>query len=111
MPRMKGKIKNLFTFIKNAWTGSLRGKAGVLLVLFAMFTFVKIFLGEVNVQNFVINIWRLNAANQQLIEEQTKLETLHKHIELLQGYSPDYVEELGLRYLNIGDPKTKVLKI
>jgi hypothetical protein len=29
----------------------------------------------------------------------------------LQNYSPDYVEELGLKYLNIGDPKTKILKI
>ena len=36
---------------------------------------------------------------------------LNKHIELLQNYSPDYVEELGLKYLNIGDPQVKILKI
>ncbi len=111
MPSMKEKIKNLFSFIGHAWTGSFRGKIGVLLSIFAAFMFIRIFWGEVNIQNFIMNIWRLNAEQEQLIAEQTKLNTLNRHIELLQGYSSDYVEELGLKYLNIGDPKAKILKI
>jgi hypothetical protein len=43
--------------------------------------------------------------------EQQTLDKLHRHIKLLQNYSPDYVEELGLKYLNIGDSNIKILKI
>lgn len=108
---MKEKIKNFFGFIGAAWTGGIRGKIGILFTVFAAFMFVRIFWGEVNVQTFVINIWRLNTEQQQLAAEQEKLQSLQRHIELLQGYSADYVEELGLKYLNIGDPKIKILKI
>ncbi len=111
MPLMKDKIKSLFTFIKDAWTGGIRGKIGFLLLIFAIFMFIRIFWGEVNVQTFIMNIWRLNASQEQLIQEQEKLQTLYRHIELLQSYSFDYVEELGLKYLNIGDPDIKVLKM
>lgn len=111
MPPMKEKIKNFFGFIGAAWTGGIRGKIGILFAVFAAFMFVRIFWGEVNVQTFVINIWRLNTEQQQLAAEQEKLQSLQRHIELLQGYSADYVEELGLKYLNIGDPKIKILKI
>lgn len=69
------------------------------------------FLGDVNIQRFVMNIWQLNAEQTQLATETAKLNTLNRHIELLQGYSADYVEELGLKYLNIGDPDIKILKI
>ncbi len=108
---MKEKIKNFFGFIGRAWSGSFRGKIGILLGVFAAFMFVRIFWGEVNLQNFVINIWRLNAEQEQLMAEQEKLNTINKHIELLQGYSADYVEELGLKYLNVGDPKIRILKM
>lgn len=108
---MKEKIKNFFGFIGRAWSCGIRGKVGILFACFALFMFVRIFWGEVNVQRFVINIWRLNAEQEQLATEQAKLSLLNRHIELLQGYSADYVEELGLKYLNIGDPKAKILKI
>ena len=111
MPPMKEKIKNLFSFMGRAWRGGIRGKAGIICVLFAGFMFIRIFWGEVNVQKFIINIWRLHGEQEFLTEETAKLETLKLHIKLLQNYSPDYVEELGLRYLNIGDPKVKILKI
>ncbi len=110
MPPMKEKIKNFFGFIWRAWRSGWRGKVGLLAALFALFMFVRIFWGDVCVQKFIMNIWQLNAEQQQLAMEQEKLSTLKQHIELLQGYSPDYIEELGLRYLNIGDPKTRILK-
>ena len=108
---MKEKIKNFFGFLGRGWSGGLRGKIGILSALFAAFMFFRIFFGEVSAQRFVINIWHLNAEQQQLATEQAKLETLQRHIKLIQSYSPDYVEELGLRYLNIGDPGMKILKI
>lgn len=111
MPLMKEKIKNFFRFLGAAWTGGIRGKIGILCAVFAAFMFFRIFFGEVTAQRFVINIWRLNAEQEQLDKEVAKLETYQKHIKLIQGYSPDYVEELGLKYLNVGDPKAKILKI
>ena len=111
MPSMKEKIKNFFGFIGRAWSGGWHGKFGVLATIFAAFAFIRIFWGDVNVQNFIINIWRLNDEQEQLVMEQNKLDAINRHIELLQGYSADYVEELGLKYLNIGDPDIKILKI
>ncbi len=110
MPPVKGKIKNFFGFIWRAWRAGWRGKVGIIMLIFATFMFVRIFMGDVCIQKFVSNIWKLNAEQQQLAAEQERLNTLKQHIELLQGYSADYVEELGLRYLNIGDPKTRILK-
>lgn len=91
--------------------GSIRGKIGIMFAIFAAFMFVRIFWGEVNVQKFIINIWRLNTEQQQLNTEQEKMATLSRHIELIQEYSPDYIQELGLKYLNIGDAGFKILKL
>ncbi len=108
---MKGKIKKLFTFIKRAWCGGIYGKCGLGLALFAGFMFIGLFWGDVNIQRFGMNIWRIHNAHVQLDTERSALDTLQHHIELLQNYSPDYVSELGLKYLNIGDPGVKILKI
>ncbi len=111
MPSMKGKIKNLFKFIGRAWSDGFYGKLGVILLLAACFMFVRLFWGDVSIQRFAMDIWHLNNAQEQLMAEQDTLTELQQHIKLLQNYSPDYVEELGLKYLNIGDPQTKILKI
>lgn len=111
MPLMKGKIKNLFSFLSRAWHGGARGKLGIILALFAGFMFIGLFWGDVNVQRFAMNTWHLNTATEQLDTEQHKLNQIEHHIELLQNYSPDYIEELGLKYLNIGDAQVKILKI
>ena len=111
MPPMKDKIKNLFGFMGRAWRGGIRGKAGVFFALFATFMFVRIFCGDVNVGRFVANMWHMSKDQQELAFLTKKLETIQQHIHLIQNYSPDYVEELGLRYLNIGDPGFRVLKI
>ena len=111
MPRMKDKIKNFFGFLGRAWRGGIHGKVGVFFAFFAMFMFIRIFWGEVNVAHFVANIWHLNTERHELAAEQNKLQTIERHINLLENYSPDYVEELGLKYLNTGDAEFKVLKI
>ncbi|HOY47690.1 MAG TPA: hypothetical protein PLZ05_03790, partial [Alphaproteobacteria bacterium] len=108
---MWDKIKKLFEFMGRAWTGGIRGKLGIFTAFFALFMFVRIFFGEVSIQKFVINIWRLNDEQQQLAVEQKKLDTLKHHIELIQNYSPDYIQELGLKYLNLGSPGSKVLRV
>lgn len=111
MTCMKEKIKNLFTFISNAWSAGIHGKMGVIMTIVAIFWSVGMFTGKTTIQGFIINIWRLNAANEQLASEQSKLHQLQMHIDLVQKNSPDYIEELGLKRLNMGDAKTKILKI
>ena len=111
MTPMKGKIKNLFAFLGHAWAGGARGKLGIVFAAFAAFMFIGMFWGDVSIQRFTMNIWRLNQSEEHLAAEQDTLNKINQHIELLQNYSPDYVEELGLKYLNIGAPGTKILKI
>ncbi|MBR5153195.1 MAG: hypothetical protein IKW57_00135 [Alphaproteobacteria bacterium] len=108
---MKEKIKNLFCFLGHAWSGGGYGKLGVIFTLFACFTFVGLFWGDVSIQRFTMNIFTLNRVNDQLVAEQQTLDDLNRHIKLLQNASPDYIEELGLKYLNMGTPDTKILKI
>ena len=108
---MKEKIKNFFGFIGRAWTGGQRGKLGIVFAVFAFFMFVRMFMGDMNVQRFIINAWNLNHERAELAERQNVRDTLEHHLELLENGSPDYIEELGLQYLNIGDPKYRILKI
>ena len=110
MTRMKEKIKNLFAFMSRAWTAGFHGKLGVIMTLVAVFWSIGIFTGKTTLQGFIANIWRLNAAQVQLQQEQEKLNQLEHHIELVQQNSPDYIEELGLQRLNMGDSRTKILK-
>ena len=111
MPSMKEKIKNLFHFLGSAWSGGARGKLGIILALFAGFMFVGMFWGDVSIQRFGMDILELHNVQSQLTTEQETLNELNRHIKLLQNGSPDYIEELGLKYLNIGTPDTKILKI
>jgi len=109
---MKEKIKNLFIFIKNAWVGGPRGKIGFLLVIASVFFFARLFYGEKNLQSFVKNTWNLNKERKELAIAEQKLSQLQHHIYLLQhSYSSsDYIEELGLKVLNLGNPEFKELK-
>ena len=107
---MKQKIKELLRFLVSGWRGGLRGKVGVVCALFACAMFVRLFFGEVTVQRFVMNIWRLEREQTQLAAEQEKLSLVEHHISLLQDHSPDYVEELSQKYLNMGDPNLRILK-
>ena len=107
---MWSKIKKFFAFLKSAWLGGTRGKWGILFMITALFFFVRLFCGTQNVQNFIINTWRLNHKRTELDIAQKNLKQMQNHIYLLQHTSPDYVEELGLKTLNLGNPEFKELK-
>lgn len=108
---MREKIKNFFAFAGRAWSGGIRGKIGVLCLIFAGFMFIGIFWGDVSIQKFVINIWHLNEEQEQLVIETEKLETIKHHLYLIENNSSDYLQEMGIKYLNVGDPEIKVLKL
>ena len=69
-------------------------------------------MGTQNVQSFVLNMWKLNHEKQELTVAQNNLKQLQQHIYLLQhpNNSADYIEELGLKTLNLGDSNFKELK-
>ncbi len=106
------KIKNLFSFFKSAWVAGARGKWGIFFMIIALFFFVRLFFGTQNIQNFVINAWHLNRDRTILAAEQAKLQQIQRHVYLLKHNenSADYIEELGLKTLNLGNPEFKELK-
>ena len=108
---MKEKIKNFFGFLGRAWRGGIHGKFGILLGIFAFGMFIRMFIGDVSIQKLIVNTWHLHTEQEQLAAERAELRTLQRHIELLQGYSADYVEEMGLKKLNMGDAEYRILKI
>ena len=95
-----------------AWHAGSRGKWGIVLMLISLFCFVRLFCGTRSVQSFVINAWRLNHERAELVVEQQKLQEIQHHIYLLQHPNnfSDYIEELGLQTLNMGNPEFKELK-
>lgn len=109
---MKEKIKNFFVFAKNAWTDGTRGKVGIMLMLVSLFFFARLFYGDKNIQSFVMNAWHLNQEKKELVIAQKNLDKIQHHIYLLQhpNSSSDYIEELGLKTLNLGDAEYKELK-
>ncbi|MDR1207128.1 MAG: hypothetical protein LBK26_01815 [Rickettsiales bacterium] len=107
---MKQKIKDFFAFAGRAWKASARGKFGVLFALFTAFFFVRLFFGTVSIQAFVMDGFRLRKEQTQLAVERGKLDAIGRNIELIMDHSPDYVEELAHKYLNLGDPRIRILK-
>jgi cell division protein FtsB len=105
------KIKKFFSFIGRAWSGSIRGKAGIFCALFAMLAFSRLFLGEITVQKFIGDGIKYRAEQKQLAENREKSDAIGLHIRLLQEYDADYIEELAQKYLNMGDPQTRILKL
>ena len=109
---MKEKIKTFFEFLKRAWVAGSRGKWGIILMIISVFFFVRLFCGTQNIQSFIINAWHLKHERAELAVAQKQLQQIQHHIYLLQSGNPsaDYVEELGLQTLNLGDPEFKELK-
>jgi hypothetical protein len=109
---MKEKIKEFFDFVKRAWVAGWRGKVGLALLIFSLFFFVRLFSGTPNIPGFIRNMIRLNHEQTALTNAQNDLENIKTHVYLLQhpNSAPDYIEELGLKTLNLGNPEFKELK-
>lgn len=109
---MKTKIKNFFAFLGRAWTAGPRGKIGIILLFLSILSFCRLFYGTRSVQSFIINAWHLNQEHKELAIAEKQLQQMQHHVYLLQhpNNSSDYIEELGLQTLNLGNPEFKELK-
>ena len=110
MGDMIGKVKDLLSFLWNSWRDGTNGKIGVLCILFSILIFGRLLFGEVSLHRLIGNRWHLQDEIVQMNTEREKLEALEKHIQLIQTRSPDYVEEIAGKHLNIGSPKVKILR-
>lgn len=108
---MREKIKKIVNFIKNAWSGSRAGKFGIFLFILSVFLFTRLFCGGHNIQGFIINSWKVHSEQKELIQAKQQLETRRNQIKLLrQNNTSDYIEELGLKVLNFGNPNFQELE-
>ncbi|MDR1696648.1 MAG: hypothetical protein LBR41_00275 [Rickettsiales bacterium] len=107
---MKEKIKNLLAFVGRAWRAGPRGKIGIALAIFAMFIIIRMFVGNASIPGIIMNSIHLRNETAVLSLEKQKLGDAQMHIQLIQQRSPDYISELAQKYLNIGDPRLKILK-
>ncbi|MDR0803990.1 MAG: hypothetical protein LBO08_02790 [Rickettsiales bacterium] len=108
---MRDKIKNFFVFLGHGWTTGIRGKFGLVLLVFGVFLFSRLFFGDISIQGFVINAIKYDRGQHVLDSEMAKYNEIENHIKLIQEHSPDYMEEISIKYLNMANKKTKILKI
>ena len=110
MPSMLNKIKELFRYlfiVCKDWYG----RFGLILIFISVVLFVRLlFLGNTNLVNYIGNIWKVKNLVSELSIAEENLNDLSKHIELIEKKSPDYIEELSIKYLNMSEPKARILR-
>ena len=80
------------------------------MIVASIYFFVGLFTGVASIQNYFKNRRALNRADAKIETLQKDLGSVNLHIKLLQDFSPDFVAEMAIKYLNLGDPKMRVLK-
>lgn len=104
------KIKSvLLVFVRGAFS-SWKGFLGAVMIVASIYLFTGLFTGIASVQNYIKNARALNKADDKIAAIRSELETTNRHIKLLLDHSPDFVSEMAVKYLNLGDPNAKVIK-
>jgi cell division protein FtsB len=107
---MLDKIKSAARVFFHGMTSSLTGLSGAVLVVLSLYLLAGLFTGVANVQNFIKNWNELGKTDSKIAALQQQLDRTNLHIKLLQQHSPDFVSEMALRHLNLGDPKLMIIK-
>jgi hypothetical protein len=107
---MWGKIKSaLAVFFRGAFSG-MHGFIGAALIVFSVWLWVGFFTGAANIQNYIRGLRNVGAADARIDALRARLNRTELRIKLLQEHSPDFVAEMGLVHLNLGDPALKEIK-
>jgi len=107
---MWDKIKSaLGVFFRGAFQ-SLSGFAGAAMVLLSLYFCFDLLTGTASLQNFIKNRRDLGRADTAIEIRQKQLDKVNMHIRLIQEHSPDFISEMALRHLNLGDPKVLIIK-
>ena len=104
------KIKSIAGIFVRGATGGALGFLGAAMILVSIYFLAGLFTGTTNVQNYIRNRRALGNTDAKIAELTRRLETENLHIKLLQSHSPDFISEMALKHLNLGDPKMMILK-
>ena len=107
---MLGKIKSVAVVFLRGATGGIRGLSGALLFALSVYFLIGLFTGEASVQGYIRNRRALEGTDARIAALQARLDNTNLHIELLQKHSPDFVSEMALKHLNLGDPGVMIVK-
>ncbi|MDR1071931.1 MAG: hypothetical protein LBL21_04800 [Rickettsiales bacterium] len=110
IPDMWEKIKSMTGILIRGTLGGWRGALGALMAGLSVYFFVGLFTGVASVQNYFKNRVALGRADEKIAVLRKQLDAENLHIELLQKHSPDFISEMALRHLNLGDPQLMILK-
>jgi cell division protein FtsB len=107
---MWGKIKSMLGVLLRGTFGGWQGALGALMIGVSLYFSIGLFNGVASIQNYFKNRIALGRADEKIAVLQKQLDAENLHIKLLQEHSPDFISEMALRHLNLGDPKLLILK-
>ncbi|MDR2769886.1 MAG: hypothetical protein LBB08_00370 [Rickettsiales bacterium] len=107
---MWGKIKSAFGILFRGMFASFYGFAGAVLTAISVWLCVGLFTGAANIRSYVRNRRTLRESDAKIAALAKELAKTNMHIKLLQDHSPDFVSEMALQKLNLGDSETMILK-
>ncbi|MDR2685366.1 MAG: hypothetical protein LBB23_01170 [Rickettsiales bacterium] len=107
---MNRKIKELLEFLRLALLGGWQGFVGILLIPFAVYILYHIVFADGGVLNLIHKLRAEERVSSEIEDKRARLNDLNMRINLIKNHSPDYIEELMIKHLNMADPNVKVLK-
>lgn len=107
---MTQKIKQLLEFLRLALRGGARGVIGVLAIPVLIYMLYIAIFADGGLIQLVQKIRAENNMTFVVSEKQARLDNLNMHINLIKSYSPDYIEELVQKHLNMAAPDVRILK-
>ena len=107
---MAKKIKSALGVFFRGMFGGWRGAVGTALIVFSLYMLAGLFNGATNIQNYIRDKRELATADARIIAARKRLDAANQHIKLMREHSPDFVSEMAMKHLNLGDPGVRILK-
>ena len=107
---MLEKIKSIFRVFFKGAIQSFPGFIGAAMVVLSVYFVIGLFTGTANIQNLVRNRIALSKADGKIAAAEEQLDRVNLHIKLLQEHSKDFISEMALKHLNLGDPNLLIIK-
>ncbi|MDR0449345.1 MAG: septum formation initiator family protein [Rickettsiales bacterium] len=104
------KIKQLLEFLRLALRSGPAGLLGVLLIPLFLYLLYAAIFAEGGLVQFIQRTRDADRMEQAVAYKRAALGDLNLRIELIKNRSPDYMEELIQKNLNMAAPGTRILK-
>lgn len=104
------KIKSCIGIFLRGSVSGWRGIVGAALIIFSFYLCLGFFTGVTNIPNYIRNKNQLGKIDARIESTRAKLNRTNLHIQLLKEQSPDFVSEMALKHLNLGDTNLLIIK-